>query len=289
MEEDKAILLQTLLLEIIKRQVKPEALQWLEEKGRVIANDTGTSLLSAFFAAVPRKIKGAIAEISANELQQIDQLYNGFTIKNWPLDKLSRLWLLLQVDATDQHLYCSRIEALFRYAEMNELATLYAALPVFAYADTWQFRTTEGIRSNIGTVLEAIMYENPYPCKSLSEPSWNQLVLKAFFTDKDINRIIGLEERSNKALSTILIDYAHERQAAHRIVSPQLWRLVSKFIDEKSIVDIENLFNDVNVIVRRAAVLACYCSNYEPAKRLMNREPLILEAVKANQLTWNSL
>jgi hypothetical protein len=172
---------------------------------------------------------------------------------------------------------------------MNDLASLYAALPVFAFTESWQFRTTEGIRSNIGTVLEAIMYENPYPCQYLADPSWNQLVLKAFFTDKDVTRIIGLDARCNKALAEILVDYAHERQAAHRSVNPQLWRLVSKFIDDKIIKDIENLFEDGHVTERRAAVLACVQSEYEPARRLLEREPAIYAEVKAKQLNWNSL
>lgn len=289
MEEDKATLHGTLLVTIIQRHLKPEPFQWLKEKGMLIRKEISATALSASFAAVPRKTGRSIIEVSANELHQIDLLYNGLTVTNWPLDKLCRLWLLLQVDAADESLYYNQIESLFRHAEMNELAALYAALPVFAYPETWQFRTTEGVRSNIGTVLEAIMYENAYPYQYLDEPSWNQLILKAFFTDKDINRIMGLDKRSNKALSLILIDYAHERQAAHRMVNPQLWRLVSKFIDKDSITDIEKLFDDAHVTVRRAAVLACYHSDYEPAKHLLEKEPLILEAVKTNQLNWNSL
>ena len=287
MDEDKVISLGTLLLTIIKRHLKPEASQWLEEKGT--QSNLDAAALHAAFAAVPRKSGRQIIDVTGEELQQLLQFSEGFTIKGWPVDKLGRLWLLLQVNRIDENGYHSRIESLFRDAEMNELAALYASLPLFAYPESWQFRTTEGIRSNIGTVLESIMYENPYPAKYLSEPSWNQLVLKAFFTDKDITRIIGLDERSNKALAAILIDYAHERQAAHRMVNPQLWRLVSKFIDEHTITDIEKLFDDVHISVRRAAVLSCYYSDYEPAKLLMAREPAIVKSIQSNLLTWNSL
>ena len=288
MEENKVILLQTQLVKIIKRQLSPEVFQWLEEKGKLVHEGSASSALKVSFAAVARKAGRAVIEISADESKQIDLTCNGFSVTNWPLDKLCRLWLLLQVDTGDES-YHFQIENLFRDAEMNELSALYAALPVLAYPESWQFRTTEGIRSNIGIVLDAIMYENPYPYRYLPESSWNQLVLKAFFNDKDINRIVGLDERSNKTLSSILIDYAHERQAAHRTVNPQLWRLVSKFVDAESINDIKKLFDDAHIKVRRAAVLACYGSGYEPAKRLLEKEPVILAAVKANQLNWNSL
>ncbi|MEO5998117.1 MAG: EboA domain-containing protein [Chitinophagaceae bacterium] len=289
MSADKAKLLATLLAFIIKRQVKPEGMVWLEEKAKLVAEDKNATTLGASFAAVPRKTGRFIAEITADELTQIDQLYSTFTVKDWPIDKLTRLWLLLQVDPADETRYHSRIESLFRDAEMNELAALYSALPVLAYPESWRLRTAEGIRSNIGLVLESIMYENPYPFKCLQEQAWNQMVMKAFFTEKDVNRIIGLDERANKALASILIDYAHERQAAHRAVNPQLWRLISKFIDEDIIQDIEKLFDDTHITVRRAAALACVQSDYQPAKLLLEREPAIYASIKANKLTWNSL
>jgi hypothetical protein len=289
MEEDKVILVASMLLKIINRQVKPEVFQWLEEKGRLIQDENNPATLKIAFAAAPRKTGRAVIEVTDSELAVIETVYNGFTIKNWTIDKLSRLWLVLQVSSNNENLYHSCVESLFRDAEMNELTVLYAFLPVFAFSESWQFRTTEGIRSNIGTVLESIMYENSYPYKYLSESSWNQLVLKAFFTEKDVNRIRGLHERSNEALAAILVDYAHERQAAHRMVNPQLWRLVSKFINEKNVTDIEKLFEDAHVTVRRAAVLACFYSNYEPARQLMKKEPGILQEVALNRLSWNTL
>ena len=84
---------------------------------------------------------------------------------------------------------------------MNELVALYSALPVLAYPEIWKMRCAEGIRSNIGHVLESIMYNNPYPMQYLDEKAWNQLILKAFFTDKDINLIPGIDKRANAELA----------------------------------------------------------------------------------------
>ncbi len=74
-------------------------------------------------------------------------------------------------------------------------------------------------------MLEAIIHRNPYPAVWLDEPAWNQLVMKAFFTDKDIGQITGLERRANKNLAGILNDYARERQAAGRAINPYLWEV----------------------------------------------------------------
>jgi hypothetical protein len=166
---------------------------------------------------------------------------------------------------------------------------LYTALPGLAYNEEWQNQCAEGIRSNIGNVLEAIMYNNPYPYKCLSEQAWNQLVMKAFFTDKDVRRIIGLDERTNKELASILADYAQERWAAHRTVHPQLWRLVTPFINEGNFCNIEKAFNSNDTVEKKAAALVCFYSNYPPAKQLLEKEPEIKSAITENKLNWNSL
>jgi hypothetical protein len=134
----------------------------------------------------------------------------------------------MQPDPADKNAYIKKIENLFSAAEMNEGVALYSALPVLAYPEEWRRRCAEGIRSNIGTVLEAILHRNPYPAEWLEEPAWNQLVMKAFFTDKEIGQITGLETRANRNLSGILTDYAKERQAAGRSVNPKLWELAKR-------------------------------------------------------------
>jgi hypothetical protein len=172
---------------------------------------------------------------------------------------------------------------------MNELVALYGALPLFAYPEDWAEQCKEGIRSNIGSVLEAIICDNPYPAQYLPEPAWNQLVLKAFFTDKSINKILGLDSRSNQALADTLSDYAHERWAAHRSFDPQLWRVAAGFIDEKIYPDIRKVFQQGTEHEKEAAALACARSNYAPAKALLDEVPLLKSAIEKNELNWEIL
>jgi hypothetical protein len=145
---------------------------------------------------------------------KLDAIAPGFTVNGWTIDRLVRVHIILQADKGDKEVYFRAIENLFLAAEMGELVALYSALPVLPYPEMWVKRCSEGIRSNIGDVLAAIMYSNPYPAKYLDQSAWNQLILKAFFTDKDINKITGVDERANKDLAYIISDYAHERWAA---------------------------------------------------------------------------
>lgn len=214
--------------EIIIENITDEAWNWLQMK--VASHQTGADFNSTF-AAIPRRTGKQSITLSNDQKEVLSACRKNFHIENWTADRLSRIWLLLQLDATDQHQYHRSIESLFLAAEMNELVALYSSLPLLAYPEIWAQRCSEGVRSNIGNVLEALLYYNPYPSESLSQPAWNQLVLKAFFTEKQLDLIIGLYERANQDLAYTLADYAKERAAAGREINPVLWLLADKFID----------------------------------------------------------
>lgn len=281
--------IQSLVSTIISRHVQPDAFAWLQEKSGAVRNENNTAQLNIAFAAVPRKTGRNSFELTANEQEQLESMYKGFSINQWAADRVCRLWLLLQINDNDKQTYCAKIENLFKGAEVNELIALYSSLIILKYPEAWRLRCAEGIRSNIGTVLEAIMYENPYPQLYLDEPAWNQLVLKAFFTEKDVNRITGLDERANKQLASILVDYAHERWAAHRTVNPLLWRLVAGFVDERNFSDITRLYTNGDLREKKAAVLACYQSDYEPAMRMADHDHELKSAVSNKILRWETL
>jgi hypothetical protein len=264
---------------IIRANVTPDVFNWLEEK----------RALNTAFALLPRKTGKAIVNITPQQTEQLDKLIPGFSAEGWSIDRLGRAYLLLNLDTTDKDEYFRLIENLFLAAEMSELVALYSALPLLARPEIWVKRCAEGIRSNIGSVLEAIMYHNPYPAQNLDQSAWNQLVLKAFFTDKEIGKIIEIDNRANKELAYIISDYAHERWAAKREVNLSLWRLVGKFIDEKLFEDIKKLFDDGKLADRQAGALAISQSNYQPAKALLAKYPELVTAIENKELSWENL
>ncbi|MHA4893280.1 EboA domain-containing protein [Pedobacter sp. PWIIR3] len=211
-------------LSIIKKNLQPQALEWLEAKAALVKTEDKSLQLNMAFSNLPKHT--GKAEIIAADLPA-DGSFAGFSLAGWSIDRLCRVWLLMQLNSTDKAQYLKKIEALFSAAEMNELVALYSALPFYAYAEEWVSRCETGIRSNIGTVLESIMYHNPYPAAYLSENSWNQLILKAFFTEKDVTKITGLETRINQPLQNTLRDYIAERTAAHRTVEPNIYKLIA--------------------------------------------------------------
>jgi len=275
-----------LIASLIKEHCNTENFLWLQQKAELINTTNDLLQTQLCFAAIPRKIEKKTLHLNADQQNKISYLLPGLYMEGWSFHRLCRLYILIQIDAAEKGQYCKLIEGLFANAEMNERADLYAALPVFSFPEYWIKCCVEGIRSNMGIVLEAIMYNNPYPAKYLQEAAWNQMVLKAFFTEKDTNRIVGLDERANSSLAKTLIDYAAERRAAKRSINVQLWRLAGKFIDETNYEIIKNLFADADEKTRFAAALACYASDYKPARQLLNTAPEIEQKIKENKLSW---
>ncbi len=261
---------------------------WLKEKGADVNKPAGNALALAF-AAMPRKTGKAPVVITAEEEKELTRIRPGFSLAGWTVDRLARVWLLLQLDAHDQEQYTRRIERLFLAAEMNELAALYAALPLLAYPEAWKHRCTEGIRSNIGPVLEAVICNNPYPAEQLPEGAWNQLVLKAFFTEKRVEQIVDLDKRANKDLASTLLHFAHERWAAGRQAPPLLWRCVAPFLGEQNGADLERAFYSEHSLDREAAALACAQTSYAGAKALLQKQPHLQEAINNGAITWTSI
>lgn len=106
---------------------------------------------------------------------------------------------------------------------------LCLALPLLPHPEQHRERAAEGVRSNMTAVLAAVALRNVYPAEQFDDPAWNQMVLKAAFEGLPFRTIYGLDERANPTLSRMLVDNAHERWAADRPVSPELWRPVGPF------------------------------------------------------------
>lgn len=277
------------LKNILQKNLTPEAWAWLEQQVQTVQTKSDISKFNIAFVAMPRKTGKKPVALSPEERSTLQQLRADLTIDGWAVDRLARVWLLMQLNPVDKEKYVSGIENLYLSAEMGELVALYSSLPLLAYPGQWAGRCAEGIRSNIGQVLEAVICNNPYPSEHLDEAAWNQLVLKAIFTDKPVLEIVGLRKRANKALAKALSDYAHERWAAYRPVNPLLWICVSPFIDSNNFSDIQRVFGSQDPIERDAAALACYESAYEPARRLVEDKPELKEAIAEEKISWRSV
>jgi hypothetical protein len=281
--------LKSFLRNAIRNNVSPNAWKWLENEALFHQTNGDISRFNIAFVAMPRKTGKAPISISQEDEMQVKKLRRDLYITGWTNDRLCRVWLLMHLDADVKEKYTGVIENLFMNAEMSEQVALYSSLPLLAYPESWKKRCAEGIRSNIGQVLESIICNNPYPAEHLDEAAWNQMVLKAIFTEKPVLKITGLLKRRNQNLADSLSDYAHERWAAHRSVNPLLWICVSPFINESNFPDIQRVFSTKNPLEREAAALACYESEYTPAKQLVEQDQELKSSIEKGEVSWASI
>ena len=272
---------------ILQKGLPETGWSWLQKEVAKLEAGESASFGGAFVMA-PRRTGKEGCAISPSEASELLRIRPGLKIEKWTVDRISRTYLVMCLPAENEAAYVGMIENLFLAAEMNELVALYGSLPLLAYPQQWRRRCSEGIRSNIGQVIEAIMCDNPYPSEQLDEPAWNQLVLKAIFTEKPLLRILGLRERANARLALSISDFAHERWAAHRIVNPLVWICVEKFIDDRILDDIRRLAYSTDSSEQKAAALLCAETVYSPAKTLLENTPRLRQILEEG-VTWTKL
>ncbi|MFD2569832.1 EboA domain-containing protein [Spirosoma soli] len=217
---------QTLFYLLEQQPESDKTVSYLRQQADAFQANPQVSAFYRVFTALPRFVGKQSLVVPSDMSFALERLRPGFTVADWSRDRLARVWWLLQFPVDDEAIYVKTITQLFKAGELNELVALYSALPVLAFPEAWRFQATEGIRNNIADVQSAIMLHNPYPADYFDEAAWNQMILKAFFTDKDVTQIIGLDERKNARLAQTLADYAAERRAAGRSLPPNIEQLM---------------------------------------------------------------
>ncbi len=249
---EQRLQLTNLVHEWIASRVDSAALMWLDDRTAAISTGDKKALFLGF-GMVPRKVGKADVILSDSELAQAEVARPGWNPRGWSLDQLARTFLVLSFPSEDASLYVQTLDQLFQAGEVGELVALYQALPLLPNPASHVLRTAEGIRSNIKSVFCAIAHQNPYPAEQLNDEQWNQLVLKCLFIDVPLDPLIGVDRRANAKLMTTLIDFAHERRAAHRPIPTDLWRCVGPFADERALDDLRLVLTTGSPEERQAA------------------------------------
>jgi len=213
----------TLIDQWLARRAAPGQIEWL---GGVISQAARGALgpVALGFSQMPRRLGSGPLQLSEAEISQASEAKPGWKPGRWTLDELGRARLVLELGGLDANTYQSLLSSLFDDADWAEQVALYKALPILARPETLIARGAEGIRSNIKPVFEAVALDNPFPAEHFAEAQFNQLVLKCLFVESPLLRVHGLDQRLNPTLARMLCDYARERWAAGRKVSPELWR-----------------------------------------------------------------
>ena len=289
----------------LTRQLPEKGLTWVEEKRQQIKSSGNTRVFFTAFSSVPRYTGKNDLALTPEDLKAADSVRTGWFPRYWSVDQAARTLLVLSLPQENTEKYLLTLTQLFTAADVGELVALYQALPLLPYPEKLRSRAAEGIRSNMTAVFNAVALQNPYPVEYLDNLAWNQMVLKALFVGSPLHLIQGLDQRTNAELAKMASNYAHERWAAHRSVSPELWRLVGKFADTAILSDLEQVLAEPHhtsntpllteeglgerSLQQAAAAIACAESPLPQAQTLLARYPDLQAQIHTGRLTWNSL
>jgi hypothetical protein len=273
----------------IAKSTSEKTVEWIRQKQTLFRQEENLSRnFFLAFGMVPRFTGKELLKLDSNDLEIARYLRNGLTPSGWTADQAARILLVLSLPYENKEQLMAILDQLFATADVGEQTALYLGLPLLPYPDAFKSRASEGIRTNMTVVFNAIALDNPYPAAYMEEAAWNQMVLKAIFVGSPLHRIQGLDTRANAALASTLSDFAHERWAARRPVPVELWRPVGPFINGQIIQDMEKLFASDDPAQQTAAALACAQSNFPGAKDLLSKHPDLAGKIESGQLTWDS-
>lgn len=277
-----------LLCAWINRQSSNEEVDWLRSQQAEIEEGAPSWKFFTAFSAVPRHVRKEDLDLSESDLADAARLRDGWTPQGWSVDQAARTVFLLSYPSDARERYVGTLDQIFSTADARESIALYQVLPLYPYPDGFRARAAEGLRSNMTSVFNAVAHDNPYPKEYLDEAAWNQMVLKALFVGSTLYNIQGLDERANSELARMLVDYAHERWAANRSVSPELWRPVGPFAEDDVVEDLRTVLASDNRVEQEAAALALADAGSAGADALLAKHPELKRRVESGDLSWDS-
>jgi hypothetical protein len=275
---------QTILQQWLACRLDTDRLHWLSQKLEIMQAGLEDRSIFTAFSLVPRQLGKTPLNLNATELQAAKMLCPQWNPKNWTVEQTARALLLLNLPQDDGSRVQHWMTQFFTTAGLQELIALHQTLPLLPHPDRYRFWADEGVRSHMTGVFEAIALENPYATWHFEEAAWNQLVLKAIFIDAPLHPIVGLDERRNATLTQMLMDYVHERWAAHRRVTPEIWRLVSQDLTPAYLADCaKGLTMDDRI--QALAIARCCLDSGNPEALVLLKTQGDLQ-VMAQSVTW---
>ena len=233
-----------------------------------------------------RKLGKSDLELKAEERAAAAAARPYWDPSDWSVDQAARIVFVLAGQTRDNKAFKTRLETLFNTADVWELIAFYRGLPLYPNATEHVARAREGTRSAMQPIFEAVAHRNPFPMEQFDENAWNHMVLKALFIGSKLAPILGLDERANPRLMRMLCDYAHERWAAQRPVSPELWRCVGPHADAAALEDLGRVLATGAKLERHAAALALAAARNPEAERRLRGVPDLDAAVRAGTIRW---
>ncbi len=262
---------------------------WTKSAAQMRSLRQGRDLYLAV-SLVTRKVGKADLTLSDADLRDANASRAGWDPREWSVDQAARVHADSRAGERIRRAWPAASISCATPPTSSELVAFYRGLPLYPEQPRYVARATEGLRTNMKSVFEAIAHRNPYPSEQFPEAAWNQMVLKALFVGSALWPIVGLDRRANPELARMLCDYAHERWAAGRPVSPELWRCVGPATRPARCCRIwSGSSRRARNRSGRRPRWRCTASPDPARRRLLERDPALAKSVARGDLSWERL
>ena len=275
--------------EWIARAGSADGADWFRGTVRDVVHATNDRALGVAIGLASRRLGKADLALTADDKARAAALRPGFDPSDWSVDQLARVAFMVASHDGDDAAFAARFDAFCSSAGLNELIALCRGLPIYPGAALIEPRAREAVRSGMKPVFEAVAHNNPYPGEVFAEDPWNHMVVKALFICSSLWPIQELDRRANRRLARMLVDFAHERWAAGRPVSAELWRCVAPYADGDGIAALTRAWETGKSKDRLAIALALQRSAGAAVDLPFREEAVKLHARLADQIGWRDI
>jgi len=278
-----------LLIQWLSDRISSDNNDWLYRQTDKILKSNSNRDLHITLGLIPRKLPRRELALSDAELVKAEAICTGWNPSTWSIDTAARVAVLCHLASHFEERFTELLPDLFRNADLAESIAYYSGIALYPQSANLDWQIGEGLRTSMRAVFEAIAHNNPYAARHFDQNRWNHMVLKALFIESTLAPICGLDKRANPELALILCDYAHERWAAGRPVSPELWRCVGRFASGPMVEDLHRAAAAEDLPEKKAGLLALSQCTDPAAQRYLKKYPELVSAISSGDLSWDTL
>jgi hypothetical protein len=87
----------------------------------------------------------------------------------------------------------------------------------------------------------------------------------------------------------MLLDFSHERWAAKRSVSPELWRPIAPFVDDSVLSDLRKVLETSSLLEQQAATLTLLASGHPKTSESLDRYGDLSYDATHRKFDWSTI
>lgn len=203
-------------IDALSAQLSDAAAQWLESALLEIERTPAT--IGGYFTSASRRcgrVPWRADDPNGVKFGCVDDLVRGAMLAALPTTRIDVVALVTE---------------LYRHGDANEKRGVLRGAHLLdsdVVGDALLPLVDDALRTNDARIIAAAVQD--YGAQRLSDAAFRQAVMKCVFVGIPLDAVVGLSMRKDAELARMLVDLAHERVAAGRIVPPDIPPIIAAF------------------------------------------------------------